>query len=78
MSVPSSGFCPPPLSPQPVCHPPPFEPKKGGGGQSLVDEGLGGANNSDDWRECLALCILCGTQGSNSNSNKLNAKYCRR
>jgi hypothetical protein len=45
----------PPLT-QGVC-PPPLEPKGGGGGR-LRGRGRGGAN-SDDWRERLALCILC-------------------
>ncbi len=52
---------PRPFSTQLVCHPPPLEPKKVGQ-HSLVDEGVGGAN-SDDRKESLALCILCGTQG---------------
>jgi hypothetical protein len=60
---PSSGFCSPaPFPPsQCVTHTPWNQSR--GGQHSLVDEGLGGAN-SDDRKEILALCILCGTQGS--------------
>ncbi len=47
MSVPSFKLAPPPPG------------IKGGGQQSLAGEGAGGAN-SDDWRESLALCLLCG------------------
>jgi hypothetical protein len=44
-------WLPPPPHPQASVSPPQQH--------SLAGEGAGGAN-SDDWRECLALCILCG------------------
>jgi hypothetical protein len=46
--------------PPPASVFPPLEP--GGGGQhSLASEGgAGGGASSDDWRESLALCLLCG------------------
>jgi hypothetical protein len=50
-----SNWLPPPLSRKRVC-PPPLEPK--GGQHSHAGEEAGGAN-SNDWRESLALCILC-------------------
>jgi hypothetical protein len=46
-----------PLYRKRVC-PPPLEPK-GDGQHSLADEGAERAD-SDDWKEILALCILCG------------------
>jgi hypothetical protein len=42
-----------------VC--PSLETKKGEGQHSLAVERMGGAN-SDDWRESLALCLLCEYQ----------------
>jgi hypothetical protein len=42
------------LSRKRVCPPP--EPK--GGQHSTEGEGVGGSN-SEDWRESLALCLLC-------------------
>jgi hypothetical protein len=45
-----------PLSRKRVC--PPSPRTKGRRQPSLSGEGAGGAN-SDDWRESLALCILC-------------------
>jgi hypothetical protein len=51
---------PRPLSRQRVC-PPPQNQRVGGGQHSLAGEGAGGAD-SDDWRESLALCILCDLQ----------------
>ncbi len=59
MSVPPFELAPPPPSPARECVGPPLVPK-GGGQHSLAGEGAGGAN-SDDWREILAFCILCGT-----------------
>ncbi len=55
-----SLLAPPARSPASECVPPP-EPKGGGGQHSLAGEGTGGAN-SDDWRESLALCLLCELQ----------------
>jgi hypothetical protein len=40
---------------------PPLGPK-GGGTHSLADEEVWGTN-SDDWKESLALCIICGGGG---------------
>ncbi len=55
MSVLSSEFAPTEPSPASECVP---TGTKGGGGQhSLVGEGAG--SQSDDWRECLSLCLLC-------------------
>ncbi len=54
--VPSSELAPPAPSPPSECVPP-LEPR-GGGQHSLAVEGAGGAN-LDDWRESLALCLLC-------------------
>ncbi len=59
MSVPSYELAPtaPPLLSQASVSIQPLEP--GVGGQhSLEGEGTGEAN-SDDWRESLALCLLC-------------------
>ncbi len=62
MTIPSSEWAPPPPLPQeseyPLYLPPPPLTKRGEGQHSLAGEGAGGAN-SDDWRESLALCILC-------------------
>jgi hypothetical protein len=40
---------------------PPLWNQRGGRQHSLAGEGTGGAN-SNDWRESLALCILCGNK----------------
>ncbi len=48
---------PPPLSPASV--PLPLEPKRGGGHTRLRVRGWG-SPNADDWRNSLALCLLCG------------------
>jgi hypothetical protein len=50
-----------PLSRKRVCPPPLNWNQMGGGGKiRLRVRGRGGAN-SDNWREALTLCILCGT-----------------
>jgi hypothetical protein len=46
-----------PLSRASVSPPPSWNQR--GGQHSFAGEGRGGAN-SDDWRESLALCLLCG------------------
>ncbi len=58
--VPSSEFGPPTPSPQVIVSPP--LDLKGGGQHSLAGEGVG-EPNSDDGKESLALCILCGGGG---------------
>jgi hypothetical protein len=58
---------PAPLSSNRVC-PPPLEP--GGGGDTLLASEGAGEANSDDWRESLALCILCANGGCLAN------RYC--
>ncbi len=57
MSVPLSELVPPAPSTASECVPP--WNQRGDGQHSLADEGAGRAN-SDDWKEILALCILCG------------------
>ncbi len=51
------GSAHPHLPPASVCPLP--RGTKGEGQHSLAGEEAGGAN-SDDWRESLALCLLCG------------------
>jgi hypothetical protein len=48
---------PPPLPS--ACVSPPLFGTKGGGGGQHSNAGEGGGANSDDWRESLALCLLC-------------------
>ncbi len=56
MSVPSSKLAPPPPLP------PATVPPAGTKGRATLACGWGGGGaNSDDWRESLALCILCAT-----------------
>jgi hypothetical protein len=58
--LPSSELAPPcPSHPSGYVPPPLLEPKWDDLQQSLAGEGTEGAN-ADDWRESLALCILCG------------------
>ncbi len=59
---------PPPLPPANVSLPPPLETN---GGATLAGEGREGAGeaNSDDWRESLALCILCAYQSPKNLQN---------
>ncbi len=57
MSVSSSESAPPAPSPPSECVPP-LESKGGGEQHSLAGEGAG-EHHSDDWRESMALCILC-------------------
>jgi hypothetical protein len=47
---------PPPLPQASVF--PPLPPNQGGGQHPPAGEGVAGPN-SDDWRESLALCLLC-------------------
>ncbi len=50
-----------PTAPSPASEcVPPLGPKLGGEQHSLAGEGVGGPN-SDDWRESLALRILCAS-----------------
>ncbi len=56
MSAPSSELAPPaPFPPQRVC---PHPLNQGAGGQHSLR--VRGGANPDDWREILALCLLCG------------------
>ncbi len=57
MSVPSSELGQPTPSPASECVPPGI--KEGCNTRLREGEGVGGPN-SDDWRESLALCLLCG------------------
>jgi hypothetical protein len=55
-----------PSSPSPASEcVPPWNQR---GGHSLAGEGAGGAN-SDDWREGLALCLLCVLQPYSYKTN---------
>jgi hypothetical protein len=45
--------------------PPPPWNQRGGGQHSLASDGAGRAN-SDDWRQSLALCILCAPDAPSS------------
>ncbi len=56
LSLRPNGSPPPPLS-QASVFPTPLEPEEEEQ-HSLAGEGVGGAN-SDDWKESLALCLLC-------------------
>ncbi len=61
LSLRPNWLLPPPLPQASVSPPPELEPTGGGGGKiRLRVRGRGGAN-SDNWREALTLCILCGT-----------------
>jgi hypothetical protein len=77
---------PPPSSLACECTPPPGN-KRGEGKKSLAGGGAIGAN-SDDWRESLALCILCkrgegkksfggeGARGANSDDWRESLALC--
>jgi hypothetical protein len=54
MSLVGTGTLPTPLSPLP--------PVPGGGVHTRLRVRGWGRPNSDDWRKCLALCLLCGVQ----------------
>ncbi len=60
MSVPSLELGPSP--PVPQARVPPTPGPKWGGTHSPVCEGVG-SSNSDDWRESLVFCLLCGADG---------------
>jgi hypothetical protein len=59
-------------SPSPLsaseCGPLSLEPK--GGNTRFRVSGGGGGGNSEDWRESLALCLLCVTAYENAMSSK--------
>jgi hypothetical protein len=53
-----TGTLPTSLSPASV----PLPPEPEGGGHTRLRVRGWGSPNSDDWRKCLALCLLCGVQ----------------
>ncbi len=60
MSVPSSELGPPHILRKRVCPPPPLDAHWWEEQHTRAGEGVGGPN-SDDWKESLALCILCAS-----------------